>query len=106
MLRHFEAALLGDAVLFEVGGAHAQPLDVGRGQVDRVVGHVLAALHVHGENLEAVRVGVEEPEDGDVERRAHLVEEEARGDVGLPLAGDDGWSNVYPTLNHSLWNVL
>ena len=54
VLRHLEAALRRDVVLFEVGGAHAEPLDVGRRQVDRVVRHVLRALHVHREDLEAV----------------------------------------------------
>mmetsp|Transcript_16507 Transcript_16507/g.53479 ORF Transcript_16507/g.53479 Transcript_16507/m.53479 type:complete len:349 (-) Transcript_16507:52-1098(-) len=89
MLRHLEPALLRDRVLVEVGWADAEPLDVGRGQVDRVVRHVLRALHVDGEDLEPVRVGVEQPEDRHVECGAHLVEEEPRGHVGLPLAGDD-----------------
>ena len=39
---------------------------------------IFLEAHVDGEDLEAVRVGLEKAEDGDVEGGAHLVEEEAR----------------------------
>lgn len=41
MLRHVQAALLGDVVPVQVGGSHPQPLDVGGREASAVVRHVL-----------------------------------------------------------------
>ena len=48
-----------------------------------------AAAAAAPKDLEAVRVAVKEPEDGQVELGAQALEELPRGDVGLPLARDD-----------------
>ena len=51
----------------------------------RVVTHVLGSAHVHGEDLETVRVGIEESEDGYLQLVLETAEEHASGNVRLAL---------------------
>lgn len=89
LLCHGQAALFGNGVLVQVAGAHAQPLDVWRRQGCRVVAHGLGPGHVHGEDLQPVRVGIHQPQHGDAQGHLDLAQEQACGDVWLTLGRND-----------------
>ena len=71
-----------DRGFIEVGRADAEPLDVGCRQIDRVVRHIFRTLHVDGQDLEAIWVGIEETKNRNVQRGTHLIQEKACADQG------------------------
>lgn len=69
-----------------VGRMHAQPPDTGYRHGVRLVGHRQGPVRVHAENFDAVRVGIHERVDRDVNFDVKSSEKLSRVDVGVSLS--------------------
>lgn len=65
---------------------HPEPLDVRRGQMIRVIRHLLGSAAVHRQDLQSIRVAVYQRQHRYLQYVAHFAKEEPRGHVRLAFA--------------------